>query len=145
MRIGVLRHTWPIALALFGARLLSLWGGNYVGCAIAGSNETHQRYGWLAYVTQAGITLGLTDEVAEMFHTWGPSLQATLISVIVLNQLVGPPLFEHALRGAGEVGRRATELSEAMELSAELGDGHAEERGDEDQADETNSLRRNSL
>eukprot|EP00966_Prymnesium_polylepis_P331527 7387092-Prymnesium_polylepis.2 len=33
--------------------------------------------------------------------------QATLISVIVLNQLVGPPLFEHALRSAGEAGRCA--------------------------------------
>ena len=76
--------------------------------------------------------------------------QATLISVIVLNQLVGPPLMEHALRGAGEVGRRSTELSETLELrqlelSSELGGAHAEDRGDDDQTDETNSLRRNSL
>jgi len=140
MRVGVLRHTWPVALALFGARLFSLWAGNYLGCRIAGSGAEHVRYGWLAYVTQAGITLGLTDEIAEMFPTWGPSLQATLISVIVLNQLVGPPLFEHALRGAGETGRRMADAE--VELTAELG-GQAEDR--EDATDETNSLRRNSL
>jgi len=142
MRIGVLRHTWPVALALFCARLFSLWAGNYVGCAIAGAGPEHIKYGWLAYVTQAGITLGLTDEIAEMFPTWGPSLQATLISVIVLNQLVGPPLFEHALRSAGEAGRRKSDADLAVELEAEMG-GQAEDR--EDATDETNSLRRNSL
>ena len=135
MRVGVLRHTWPMALALFGSRMLALWLGSELGCRIANTAETTRRYGWFAYVTQAGITLGLTDEIAEMFPSWGPSLQATLISVIVLNQLVGPPLFEHALRGAGEVGRRQSlvagdargEAADDVDTSEAEGDGGAEE------------------
>ena len=35
--------------------------------------------GWMAYVTQAGITLGLSDEVAANFPSWGPSLQVALV------------------------------------------------------------------
>ena len=57
---------------------------------------------WAAYVTQAGITLGLSDEIAASFPAWGPSLQAPLVSAIVLSQLVGPPLLKAALLSSGE-------------------------------------------
>ena len=59
-------------------------------------------YGWAAYMTQAGITLGLSDEIATNFPTWGPALQAPLISSVVLTQIVGPPLLKLALTTAGE-------------------------------------------
>ena len=69
---------------------------------------------------RTGITLGLTDEIAEMFPSWGPSLQATLISVIVLNQLVGPPLFEHALRGGHVVAHLRCAAHGVLEEPGEL-------------------------
>lgn len=45
MHIAALRHTWPVALLLFGVRLLSLWLGNEIGCLIAGSSIEHRRLG----------------------------------------------------------------------------------------------------
>lgn len=69
----------------------------------SGSGDVDMRCcGWAAYVTQAGITLGLSDEIAASFPTWGPGLQASLVSAIVLSQLAGPPLLKYALTLSGE-------------------------------------------
>ena len=53
---------------------------------------------------QAGVSLGLADEVSRLFPRWGPALHGTLVSAIVLNQLLGPPMLKLALRKAGEAG-----------------------------------------
>ena len=51
---------------------------------------------------QAGLSLGLADEIAHQYAGWGPRLEAILVSVIVLNQIIGPPLLERSIRSAGE-------------------------------------------
>jgi len=50
------------------------------------------------------VSLGLADEVSRLFPRWGPALHGTLVSAIVLNQLLGPPMLKLALRTAGEAG-----------------------------------------
>uniref|UniRef100_A0A6S9TJV4 Cation/H+ exchanger transmembrane domain-containing protein n=1 Tax=Chrysotila carterae TaxID=13221 RepID=A0A6S9TJV4_CHRCT len=117
MHLGVLLRTWPMALGLFTIRLVSLAAGSYVGCVIVGAPTHFRRWGWLAYVTQAGMSLGLASEIGEKFPSWGPKLEATLVSVIVLNQLIGPPLFEQALRLAGEDGCGVVDAEEEGKLS----------------------------
>ena len=109
MDFAALAHSWPVASTLFGARLLSI----RLGCAL-GALATPQappavraRYAWLAFLTQAGVGLGLAEEVGDKFAGWGADLRSSLVATIVLNQLVGPPLLRHALRSAGEAGRRA--------------------------------------
>jgi Trk K+ transport system NAD-binding subunit/mannitol/fructose-specific phosphotransferase system IIA component (Ntr-type) len=57
----------------------------------------------MGYVTQAGVGLGLAKEVAVAFPDWGAAFATMMISVIVLNQLAGPPLFKWAIYLAGEV------------------------------------------
>jgi hypothetical protein len=104
MRLSVLVHTWPIALALFAARLLALFLGHAAGACLGRFPPRYHSHGWLAYVTQAGMSLGLASEIAHAFPLWGPRLQSTLMSVILLNQLAGPPLLEFAIRSAGEDG-----------------------------------------
>ena len=99
-----LRHAWACALGLFGARLLSLYVGTRLGCVWAGSSGPMRRIGWLGFITQAGVGLGLAEEISSKFPDWGPALRSTLVSVIVLNQVVGPPLLKHALRFAREDG-----------------------------------------
>ena len=41
---------------------------------------------------------------AERFDLWGAEVAAIIIAMIVVNQLVGPPLFRFALNLAGEAG-----------------------------------------
>ena len=67
-----------MALVLFFARLLSLYIGGQIGCSWAGATRIHRDYGWASYVTQAGVSLGLADEISRLFPSWGPALHGTL-------------------------------------------------------------------
>eukprot|EP00964_Phaeocystis_antarctica_P049050 scaffold28401_cov69-Phaeocystis_antarctica.AAC.4 len=50
---------------------------------------------------QAGVTLGLAQSVSAHFE-WGPDFAASIVAVVVCNQVVGPPLFKHVIRLVGE-------------------------------------------
>ncbi len=60
------------------------------------------RVAWMGYITQAGIGLGLAKEVMVEFPIWGAEFSTLIIAVIVLNQIVGPPLFKWVLHIVGE-------------------------------------------
>jgi Trk K+ transport system NAD-binding subunit/Kef-type K+ transport system membrane component KefB len=102
LALDVLVSLWPIALFLFVVRLLGILAGSVVGGLVAGSQRQHVRVGWMAYVTQAGVGLGLAKEVAGEFTDFGAAFAAMIIAVIVFNQLVGPPLFKFSIKAAGE-------------------------------------------
>lgn len=98
-----LADIWLIAIALFVARLIGIMLGAFTGGTVAGEPTAHNKISWMAYITQAGIGLGLAKEVSVAFPAWGGAFASLLISVIVLNQIVGPPLFKWAIHLAGEV------------------------------------------
>ncbi|MBI9042861.1 MAG: cation:proton antiporter [Anaerolineaceae bacterium] len=102
LTLDILVQTWPIALALFVVRLFGIFLGSLSGGAIARDPKEYNRLGWMAYVTQAGVGLGLAKEVAAEFPLWGDSFATIIISVIVLNQIVGPPLFKYVIKRVGE-------------------------------------------
>ncbi|MFQ5767518.1 MAG: monovalent cation:proton antiporter family protein [Acidobacteriota bacterium] len=101
--LDVLAGTWRIAAILFAIRIISIFMGAYTGGRIAGEPARLNRIAWMGYVTQAGIGLGLAEEIAVEFPGWGNALATVIIAVIVMNQVVGPPLFKWALQLAGEV------------------------------------------
>ncbi len=96
-----------ITLILFMFRLVSLVIGGYVGSKLAGDPPLFNRISWMPYVTQAGVGLGLATIVATTFPGWGKEFATIVISVIVLNQIVGPPLFKWAINIVGEGHTRA--------------------------------------
>ncbi len=102
LALNTLVQTWHIALLLFAVRLLGIVIGSMAGGVTAGDPWRLNRIGWMAFVTKAGIGLGLAREVAVEFPGWGDPFATMMISVIILNQLVGPPLFKWALHLAGE-------------------------------------------
>jgi Trk K+ transport system NAD-binding subunit len=57
---------------------------------------------WMAFVTQAGVGLGLAKEVAVEFPGWGEEFATIIISVIVLSQIIGPPFIKWAINRVGE-------------------------------------------
>lgn len=107
LALDVLVKTWSIALILFFVRLVSIFIGAYLGGTVAGDPAQHRRISWMAYVTQAGVGLGLAKEVAVEFPEWGTAFATIMISVIVLNQLAGPPFFKWAINRVGESHTRA--------------------------------------
>jgi len=96
-----------VTFILFMFRLVSLMAGGYLGSKLAGDPPLFHRISWMPYVTQAGVGLGLATIVASTFPEWGTEFATIIISVIVINQIVGPPLFKWAINIVGEGHTRA--------------------------------------
>lgn len=107
LALDVLTKTWMVAVILFAVRLLAIFIGSFWGGVAAGDPMPFNRLGWMAYVTQAGVGLGLAKQVAGNFPEWGASLATIIIAVIVLNQLLGPPLFKWVILHLKEAHSRA--------------------------------------
>lgn len=106
LALDVLGDVWMIALALFFVRLLTIFLGSLSGGLIAGEPMQHNLLSWMAYVTQAGVGLGLSKEIAAEFPTFGENFATLLIAVIVLNQIAGPPLFKWVIHRVKEAHSR---------------------------------------
>ncbi len=102
IELNLLTEVALITAILFVVRLLSLMVGGLVGGKLAGDPPLFNRLAWMPYVTQAGVGLGLATVVAATFPEWGPEFATIVISVIVINQIVGPPLFKWSIQRVGE-------------------------------------------
>lgn len=100
--LDILPKVIGVALLLFGLRLVTMIIGSYVGGILAKESPLFLRIGWMPYVTQAGVGLGLATIVANTFPAWGNEFATIVIAVIVLNQFVGPPLFKWSINLVGE-------------------------------------------
>ena len=91
-----------IAFIIVVTRLAALYCAARVGCDLIGSPPEHKNVAWMGYVTQAGVALGLARTAVQRFPVWGQDFSALMVAVIVMNQLVGPPLFRAAIIAVGE-------------------------------------------
>ncbi len=107
LELDILIKTWSIALALFSVRLIAIFLGSLTGGMLAGTPWQHNRIRWMALITQAGVGLGLAKEMAGSFPDWGPSVATIVISVIILNEILGPLLFKWAITLVGEAHTKA--------------------------------------
>jgi len=103
LQLDVVTRFWGIALALFGIRMAAVFIGSFSGGMLAGEPTKYNNIAWMCYITQAGVGLGLARQVTVEFPEWGATFATIIITVIVLNQIVGPPLFKWALFLAKEV------------------------------------------
>lgn len=107
LRLDVLAEAWTIALALFLVRMVGIFIGSFSGGIAARAPMKHNRVSWMAYMTQAGVGLGLAKEIGIEFPIPGSDFATMIIAMIVLSQFVGPPLFKWAVNHVGESHTRA--------------------------------------
>lgn len=91
-----------VALILFIVRTGTMVIGGYTGGMLAKDPMKFNHLGWMPYMTQAGVALGLATVIAKEFPEWGPQFSTVIIALIVLNQFIGPPLFKWAIYQVGE-------------------------------------------
>ena len=101
MSIDILLDVWPVALLLFTIRLFTIILGAYTGGFLARDPMKYNHVGWMPYLTQAGVALGLATLIANEFPSWGDQFATSVIAMIVINQFIGPPLFKYALDKVG--------------------------------------------
>jgi len=106
--IDILIKVIGVAFMLFGIRLVTMIIGSLLGGSLAGDSALFRRIGWMPFVTQAGVGLGLATIVANTFPSFGAEFQTIVVAVIVLNQFVGPPLFKWSIQLVGEARTKAT-------------------------------------
>jgi Trk K+ transport system NAD-binding subunit len=102
LSLQTLLQVFWIAIALFGFRIFTLMIGGAFGVVAAKDDKKYLLISWMPYVTQAGVALGLTTLVAAEFPSWGYEFQTVIIAIIIINQLIGPPLFKMAINYVGE-------------------------------------------
>lgn len=97
LSIQTLMSVFGIALGLFFLRLITMFFGGIFGVYAANDFKKYALIAWMPYLTQAGVALGLATIISDVFPGWGQQFETIVIAIIVINQLVGPPLFKWAL------------------------------------------------
>ncbi len=97
-----------VAIALFFLRLFTMFLGGVFGVTVVKDPKKYTFIAWMPFLTQAGVALGLATIISEEFPIWGHEFETIIIAIIVINQLVGPPLFKWTLNYVKESHLRAT-------------------------------------
>lgn len=105
--LNVIGEVIGVALILFVIRIVTMIIGGYTGGLLAKDPMKFNHLGWMPYITQAGVALGLATVVANEFPGWGEQFATVIIALIVINQFIGPPLFKWAIHQVGEDRSRA--------------------------------------
>lgn len=105
LRLSALADVWPWALLFAGLRAAGLWAGmrwagrhNTIGSDLVD-------YGWFGLISQGGLAVTLAAILRRAFPEWNVSLEALIVAMIGVHQLVGPICFHWALRRTGEITR----------------------------------------
>lgn len=102
LALDVFARVWQLALLLFLIRIGSIMIGTYIGTSVSREEPKFRRYSWMSFITQAGVGIGLATVVSNEFPGWGDAFYTMVLSVIVVNEMVGPMLFKFAIRRMGE-------------------------------------------
>lgn len=102
--LHLLAKMWPIALTLAATRALSTIVGQRTSSKLARDPPLLKRWGWSSFISQAGLTLGLSVVIETTFPDLGAAFRSLVIATVAINEVVGPVLFKFALDRVGETG-----------------------------------------
>ena len=121
INMSALGHVWKIALVIVVLRAFGMMIGTYAGGRLAGEGTLFNRYGWLGFMSQAGVSLGLAATVSKVFPEWGATFRTIVISVIAIDQIIGPVLLKTFLGFSGETAEKHIVHKLRAALRARLG------------------------
>ncbi len=103
LNLDALYMTWPLAAFLVMVRTIGIFGSTWLAGILNRDPPQHRRIAWMAYITQAGVAIGLAQLAQRRFPELENYLTTLVLAVITINQVVGPITFKIALKKAGEV------------------------------------------
>jgi Kef-type K+ transport system membrane component KefB len=102
LNFEALGRCWMFAACLVLIRAGGLFGAAWAGKAVPGNAAAHNGSAWMAYLTQAGVSIGLAQIAQREAPEIGVYLTTVVLAVIAVNQVVGPVVFKAALNRVGE-------------------------------------------
>lgn len=93
----------PFALLLCSLRAVCFYVAGRVGATAGGESPVVQRVAWMAYLPQAGVTLGLVSIASVEVPSLSKEIVNLGMAIVALNLLVGPVTLRWALDRAGEL------------------------------------------
>lgn len=121
IELGTMWRLLPLAAMLCLARVVTYFVASRAGGTLGGEGEVVRKNAYLAYLPQAGVTLGLVGVAATQLPTVGDALRSVGMAVVALNLLVGPIALRVGLRRSGEVEEEAENDLEAATAKGRQG------------------------
>jgi len=106
VNLDVMVELIHIALLIVGVRALIAVLSGYAAGKISGAPALETRLYGMGFITQAGVSIGLAQEIMRRFPDWGVPLGTLIISAVNFNQLFGPIAFKYALGRMGEIHKK---------------------------------------
>jgi Kef-type K+ transport system membrane component KefB len=100
-----LADVWVWAGVLIAVRCAGIFVGTRLGARLGGAPDVVRRASWPAFISQAGVALGMVELVSHEFPTWGAELRGFFVGMVAVHELIGPVAAKWALDRAGEVGK----------------------------------------
>ncbi len=113
LHLDDLVSVFPFAVALVVVRGLAFFLGVGVGAALAGADASTRKYGWLGFMSQAGVALSLASMIGNRYGDPGEMLAVLIVAGVALNEVFGPILLKVALGLAGETAARGADAADA--------------------------------
>jgi trehalose 6-phosphate synthase len=108
MHIEALATVGVFAVALTALRLAAVRASTRIAARVSGTAAPEVDLLWRALVPTAGATIGLMTVAVTELPEWGVRLQALIVAVVAINQLIGPIIFRATLTQVGEIGRSSS-------------------------------------
>ncbi|CEG50164.1 hypothetical protein L915_01073 [Plasmopara halstedii] len=104
LKLDQVVHAIPLMSVYVMLRYIAIFIACYVGGRFLLKLSPRQYNNlWLTMTPQAGVALGLANEVKAMSdETWAADFAATIVAAVVVNQIIGPVLCAMGLSRAGE-------------------------------------------
>ena len=96
LKLDIVFQCLPLAICLGISRLIGIYfGSSCMGRACMREEfyqEPRYKHMWLTMLSQAGVAMGLSLEIKTRFPSWGGHFEVLCLSIIIFNQILGPPL-----------------------------------------------------
>jgi Kef-type K+ transport system membrane component KefB len=117
LHLDELQQVALFAIALVGVRAFAIYSGTKVGARLGKADEATHAFGWMGFVSQAGVSILLAAIIGNTFGELGRSLETLIIGAVAINELIGPVMFKIGLTLSGEASNSRTSLAPSRHLS----------------------------
>jgi len=117
LHLEELQQVALFALAIVSVRAFALFSGTKIGARIGKADDGTRAFGWMGFVSQAGVSILLAAIIGREFGELGRSLETLLIGGVAINELLGPVIFKLGLSLAGETSVSRKSLTPTRHLS----------------------------